>query len=232
MEQSMRKMISNISHDLRTPLTVLLGYLETINLDPAMRAEERTRLLSRVQDKAHEVIGLIRKFFDLARLEAGDKSIPLSRIHMNDICGQNMLSFYDTLTVKGFHVSIEIPSEPLLAWGNEEALGRILNNLIANAIQHGGEGKTVGLVLQGDDESVYVQIWDRGKGISERDQDRVFERLYTLEDSRHQSYPGSGLGLTITKRLVEGQGGTIAIHSKPNEKTVFTVKLKRIAFTA
>jgi len=232
MEQSMRKMISNISHDLKTPLTVVLGYIETINLDPDMNAEERKVLLSKVYVKANEVLELIRRFFDLARLESGDKPIPLSRIHMNDICGKNMLAFYDTLTIKGFEVAIEIPDKPLLAWGNEEALDRVLNNLIANAIQHGGEGLTVGLTLRGDDEFVYVDVWDRGKGIDELHQDRVFERMYTLEDSRNKSYQGSGLGLTITKRLVEAQEGTISIHSKPYEKTVFTVRLKRIAFTA
>lgn len=232
MEQSMRKMVSNISHDLKTPLTVVLGYIETINLDPDMSAEERKVLLSKVQAKANEVLELIRQFFDLARLESGDKPIPLSRVHMNDICGKNMLAFYDTLTVKGFDVAIHIPDKPLLAWGNEEALDRVLNNLIANAIQHGGEGKAIGLALRSDDEFVYVDVWDRGKGIDELHQDRVFERMYTLEDSRNKSYQGSGLGLTITKRLVEEQGGTIRIHSKPYEKTVFTVKLKRIAYTA
>ncbi len=232
MEQSMRKMISNISHDLKTPLTVVLGYIETINLDPDMNAEERKVLLSKVHAKANEVLELIRQFFDLARLESGDKPIPPSRIHMNDICGKNMLAFYDTLTVKGFEVAIEIPDKPLLAWGNEEALDRVLNNLIANAIQHGGEGMAVGLTLRSDDEFVYVDVWDRGKGIDELHQDQVFERMYTLEDSRNKSYQGSGLGLTITKRLIEAQGGTIRIYSKPYEKTVFTVKLKRIAFTA
>lgn len=232
MEQSMRKMISNISHDLKTPLTVVLGYIETINLDPNMDLEERKVLLSKVHAKANEVLDLIRQFFDLARLESGDKLIPLSRIHMNDICGKNMLNFYDTLTVKGFEVAIEIPDKPLLAWGNEEALDRVLNNLISNAIGHGGEGMAVGLTLRGDDEFVYVDVWDRGKGIDELHQDRVFERMYTLEDSRNKSYQGSGLGLTITKRLVEAQEGTIHIHSKPYEKTVFTVRLKRIAFTA
>ncbi|AZS17843.1 sensor histidine kinase [Paenibacillus lutimineralis] len=232
MEQSMRKMISNISHDLKTPLTVVLGYIETINLDPNMDLEERKVLLSKVHAKANEVLDLIRQFFDLARLESGDKLIPLSRIHMNDICGKNMLNFYDTLTVKGFEVAIEIPDKPLLAWGNEEALDRVLNNLISNAIGHGGEGMAVGLTLRGDDEFVYVDVWDRGKGIDELHQDRVFERMYTLEDSRNKSYQGSGLGLTITKRLVEAQEGTIHIHSKPYEKTVFTVRLKRIAFAA
>ncbi|HEY4392300.1 MAG TPA: sensor histidine kinase [Paenibacillus sp.] len=230
MEQSMRKMISNISHDLKTPLTVVLGYIETINLDPDMDVEEREVLLSKVHAKANEVLDLIREFFDLARLESGDKPIPLSRIHMNDICGKNMLNFYDTLTVKGFEVAIEIPDKPLLAWGNEEALDRVLNNLISNAIGHGGEGMAVGLTLRGDDEFVYIDVWDRGKGIDELHQDLVFERMYTLEDSRNKSYQGSGLGLTITKRLVEAQEGTIRIHSRPYEKTVFTVRLKRIAF--
>ncbi|GAA0399970.1 sensor histidine kinase [Paenibacillus motobuensis] len=230
MEQSMRKMISNISHDLKTPLTVVLGYIETINLDPNMDVEERKVLLSKVHAKANEVLDLIRQFFDLARLESGDKLIPLSRIHMNDICGKNMLNFYDTLTVKGFEVAIEIPDKPLLAWGNEEALDRVLNNLISNAIGHGGEGMAVGLTLRGDDEFVYVDIWDRGKGIDELHQDRVFERMYTLEDSRNKSYQGSGLGLTITKRLVEAQEGTIRIHSEPYEKTAFTVRLKRISY--
>ncbi|KZE54088.1 histidine kinase [Brevibacillus parabrevis] len=231
MEQSMRKMLSNISHDLKTPLTVVLGYIETINLDPDMDADERKVLLAKVYAKANEVLELIRQFFDLARLESGDKPISLSRIHMNDVCGKNMLAFYDTLTVKGFEVFIDIPDKLLLAWGNEEALGRVLNNLIANAIQHGGEGRAVGLTLRGDDEFVYVDVWDRGKGIDEMHQDRVFERMYTLEDSRNKAYQGSGLGLTITKRLVEAQGGTIRIQSKPYEKTMFTVKLKRIAFT-
>ncbi|MUT68308.1 sensor histidine kinase KdpD [Paenibacillus sp. NEAU-GSW1] len=232
VEQSMRKMVSNISHDLKTPLTVVLGYLETINLDPEMDAEERKRLLAKVQDKTQEVLALIRQFFDLARLESGDKPIPLSRIHMNDICSKNMLDFYDTLTAKGFHVSIDIPDKPILAWGNEEALDRILGNLIANAIQHGGDGKTIGLVLQEDDEYVYAKVWDRGKGIGELEQDRVFERMYTLEDSRNKSYQGSGLGLTITKRLVEAQEGTIHIQSRPYAETVFTVRLKRISIPA
>ncbi|WP_120463971.1 sensor histidine kinase [Paenibacillus aceti] len=230
MEQSIRKMISNISHDLKTPLTVVLGYIETIHLDPDMDAEERRVLLSKAHAKANEVLELIRQFFDLARLESGDTPISLSQVHMNDICGKNMLTFYDTLTVKGFDVAIEMPDKPMLARGNEEALDRVLNNLISNAIQHGGEGRVVGLTLRGDDEYVYVDVWDRGKGIGELHQDRVFERMYTLEDSRNKSYQGSGLGLTITKRLVEAQGGTIHIHSKPYEKTVFTVKLKRIAF--
>lgn len=231
MEQSMRKMISNISHDLRTPLTVVLGYIETINLDPHMNTEDRQDMLRKVHTKANEVLELIRQFFDLARIESGDKPIPLSRIHMNDICGNNILAFYDTLTAQGFEVTINIPDRPLLAWGNKEAMDRVLNNLISNAIQHGGEGKAIGLTLRADEQYVHVDVWDKGKGIHELEQDRVFERMYTLEDSRNSLFHGSGLGLTITKRLVEAQDGTIRIHSKPYQQTTFTVSLKQASFS-
>jgi len=228
MESSIKKMISNISHDLRTPLTVILGYIEMINLDPKMNDEERTLLLSKVQNKTNEVLELIRKFFDLAKLESGDKEIQISCINMNEVCRNNILSFYEMLTMKGFNVEIDIPEYNVFALGNIEVVDRILNNLISNAITYGGDGKIIGINLRYDDSKVYIDIWDRGKGIGELHIDRVFERMYTLEDSRNKSFQGSGLGLTITKRLVEKLGGEIHLTSKPFEKTVFTISLKRI----
>lgn len=229
-EIAMKKMISNISHDLKTPLTVVLGYLETINLDMQMSQEERASMLSKVEKKTIEVLELIHKFFDLAKLESGDKDIPLTRIHLNEICRTNMLAFYDVLTAKGFEVHIDIPDQPLYVMGNAEAMDRILNNLISNAIQHGGDGNTIGLALREDEDWSRIEVWDKGKGIKELHRDQVFERMYTLEDSRNSSYQGSGLGLTITKRLVESLGGTIHLYSKPYEKTAFSFSLKKIRY--
>ncbi|MDQ0176812.1 sensor histidine kinase [Bacillus chungangensis] len=227
-ERSMKKMISNVSHDLKTPLTVVLGYLEMMMIDKKMSAEETTALHSKVYQKTIEVLELIEQFFDLAKLEAGDQELEITKVHMNEICRQNILAFYDVLTVKGFNVHIEIPDEPVFARGNEETLNRIFNNLIANAILHGGEGKTVGLTLKSDEHAVYVDIWDKGKGIAALYQDEVFERMYTLEDSRNKASQGSGLGLTITKRLVETLGGTIHLSSQPYVKTSFSLTLKRM----
>lgn len=230
MEISMKKMLSNISHDLKTPLTVILGYIETIKLDPDMDSGERNLLLSRVQSKTMELLELMNKFFDLAKLDSGDKEISLTRVPMNEVCRKNILAFYDVLTAKGFSVKIEIPENPVYAWGNEEALERVLNNLISNAVHYGSDGKVIGLNLRYDDEFIYVEIWDKGRGIDELHQDRVFERMYTLEDSRNKLYQGSGLGLSITKRLVEKMEGEIFLHSRPYEKTSFTFKLKRITY--
>lgn len=229
-EISMRKMLSNISHDLKTPLTVVLGYIEIMLNDQNRSQEETAELLQKVHGKTVEVLDLIKKFFDLAKLESGDKDIPLTRVNMNEICRKNILNFYEVLTSKGFEVAIEIPEANIYALGNEEELGRILNNLISNAIQYGLEGKVLGLTLRTDERSVYVDVWDKGKGISALHKDLVFERMYTLEDSRNKSYQGSGLGLTITKRLVEKMDGQIFVNSQPYEKTTFTVKLNRILY--
>ncbi|MFZ7946178.1 sensor histidine kinase [Neobacillus sp. 19] len=229
-EMSMRKMLSNISHDLKTPLTVVLGYIEIMLNDPNRTTDETKELLQKVHGKTVEVLDLIKKFFDLAKLESGDKDLPLTRVNMNEVCQKNILQFYEVLTTKGFDVAIELPETIFYALGNEEELDRVINNLLSNAIQYGGEGKALGLTLRSDEQSVYIDIWDKGKGISELHRDLVFERMYTLEDSRNKSYQGSGLGLTITKRLVEKMEGQIFLNSKPYEKTTFTVQLKRITY--
>jgi len=229
-EISMSKMLSNISHDLKTPLTVVLGYIETIKLDKNMQNEEREMLLHKVHNKTIEVIELINKFFDLAKLESGDKEVTITRVNMNEVCRKNILDFYDNLTVQGYEVNIEIPETTIYALGNLEALDRIMNNLISNAVKYGSYGKYIGLDLSYDDSSVYVEIWDKGKGIDETNIEKVFERMYTLEDSRNKEYQGSGLGLTITKRLVNKLGGEISLSSKPYEKTSFKFRLKRITY--
>lgn len=229
-EISMSKMLSNISHDLKTPLTVVLGYIETIKLDEDISKEEREILLSKVHNKTLEVIELINKFFDLAKLESGDKEISLTRVNINEMCRKNILDFYDNLSAKGFQVDIEIPEAPVYAIGNLEALDRIMDNLISNAIKYGNQGNYLGLKLSCDEEFAYVEIIDKGKGIDETNIEKVFERMYTLEDSRNKLYQGSGLGLTITKRLVNKLGGEIILKSKPYVKTSFIVKLKRIRY--
>jgi len=229
-EISMVKMLSNISHDLKTPLTVVLGYIETIKLDQDINSEEREILLSKVHNKTLEVIELINKFFDLAKLESGDKEIPITRVNINEVCRKSILDFYENLTAKGYEVNIEIPETNIYALGNIEALERIMNNLISNAIKYGSDGKYIGLNLSYDDDFTYVEVWDKGKGIDEINVEKVFERMYTLEDSRNKLYQGSGLGLTITKRLVEKLGGEISLKSKPHERTSFTFKLKRITY--
>lgn len=228
LETSMRKMLSNISHDLKTPLTVVLGSIETVIQDKRLTAEEQSQLLNKVHAKAVEVLELINKFFDLAKLESGDKQLPLSPVNVGELCRRNILSFYDLIVAEGMEVRLQIPEQPLLIMASEEALDRIMNNLISNAIRYGSEGKVLGLDLYAKESEIIIEVWDRGRGISEIHQDKVFERMYTMDDSRNKSYQGSGLGLTITKRLVEQMEGQISLSSKAYVRTVFSVKFPRL----
>ncbi|MEC3658612.1 sensor histidine kinase [Bacillus velezensis] len=230
IELSMRKMLSNISHDLKTPLTVILGYIEIINNDKSLTSEKVMSLLKTVNLKTVEVLALINRFFELVKLESGDKKLNSSRIDICEVSRKIILDYYEILISKEFEVVIDIPDDSVFVSGDEDAIERVLNNLITNAIQYGSDGKMVGLKIRITDNDVFVEISDKGKGINEMHKDRVFERMYTLEDSRNTNYQGSGLGLTITKRLVEQMEGSISLNSVPFKETTFSVRLRRIKF--
>jgi signal transduction histidine kinase len=230
IELSMRKMLSNISHDLKTPLTVILGYIEIINNDKSLTSEKVMSLLKTVNLKTVEVLALINRFFELVKLESEDKKLNSSRIDICEVSRKIILDYYEILISKEFEVVIDIPDDSVFVSGDEEAIERVLNNLITNAIQYGSDGKMVGLKIRITDNDVFVEISDKGKGINEMHKDRVFERMYTLEDSRNTNYQGSGLGLTITKRLVEQMEGSISLNSVPFKETTFSVRLRRIKF--
>lgn len=226
-EIEIRRMLSNISHDLKTPLTVVLGYSEILLHDRGLAEREREVMTANIHDKAQEVLRLVHSFFNLAKLEAGDTEMALTRVNACELCRLKLLSFYDMLASLGMRLELSMPDEDLYVMADAEALERVLDNLITNAMKYGVDGKLLGLTLERSDEGkVAIHVWDKGKGIPENEHHRVFERMYTLEDSRNRLYQGSGLGLTITKRLVERMGGTIDLHSVPRERTVFTVVLK------
>ncbi|MDR4317594.1 two-component sensor histidine kinase YcbL [Niallia circulans] len=228
MEHSMKRMLANISHDLKTPLTVIAGYIEMFQKDFPITETERVQLLSQVHDKTMELIQLMNTFFDLAKLESGDKEIPLEIVNLSELCRKNILTFHDWIRAKGLEAMIDIPDESVFALGNEEAVNRVLHNLLSNALRYGLDGKVIGLSLYFDEQQVYIEVFDRGKGIDEADQANIFERLFTLDDSRNKAFQGSGLGLTITKRLVEEMHGEISVHSIPYEKTSFNITFRRM----
>ncbi|WP_425803299.1 ATP-binding protein [Desulfitobacterium sp. Sab5] len=225
-ELASKRMLSNISHDIKTPLTVILGYLEIMSMGPTVE----TKLVKKVENKASQVIELIDKFFDLAKLEAGDTDIPITRINISETCKKNVLDFYDILTNRGFQVEIDIPETDIYIQGNEDALDRIFFNLISNAVRYGSDGRYLGITLRFDELYCYIDIIDKGKGIEEKSAALVFDRLYTLEDSRNKNIQGNGLGLTIAKRLAEKLGGGITLKSQPRVKTIFTVRLKKMIY--
>lgn len=225
-EIASKKMLSNISHDIKTPMTVILGYLEIMRLNGSGENE----MLLKVEQKAQRVMELINQFFTLAKLEAGDTDIEISKIDVCEVCRENVLDFYELLTQKEFEVEVDIPEEAVFVRGNGDALQRILFNLISNVVRYGTDGKYMGIFLRSDKKYIYIDVVDKGKGIDKAFAQNVFERLFTMEDSRNREIQGNGLGLTIAQNLAHQLGGEIILDSEPNVKTTFTVKLRRFTY--
>ncbi len=225
-EIASKKMLSNISHDIKTPMTVILGYLEIMRINGTSTDE----MLGKIEQKAENVMELINQFFTLAKLESGDMDIELSRIDVCEVCRESTLDFYEILTSKNFQVDIDIPETSVYVHGNKEAIQRILFNLISNVIRYGADGKYLGINLRTDKNAVFIDVIDKGKGIEKNFAASVFDRLFTMEDSRNRNIQGNGLGLTISKNLALQLGGDIILDSTPNVKTVFSVKLKKMSY--
>ena len=222
-EMASKKMLSNISHDIKTPMTVILGYLEILR----MNGGDSDEMLAKTERKAKDVMELINQFFTLAKLESGDMALEAASIDLCEVCRESILDFYELLTKEDFEVDIALPEAPVYVQGNREAVGRILSNLISNVIRYGAEGKYIGLSLRTDEKSVFLAVTDKGKGIDKTFADSVFERLYTMEDSRNRNIQGNGLGLAIARNLAVQLGGTLTLDSIPYEKTVFTLMLPK-----
>ena len=127
-------------------------------------------------------------------------------------------------------MDLSIPEKDIFAQGEVRAVDRILNNLISNALRYGSDGKYIGITLRESGGYVYIDITDKGKGIEKAFARNVFDRLYTLEDSRNREIQGNGLGLTIAKNLALQLEGDIFLESEPHVRTTFTVKLKKFLY--
>lgn len=223
-KQAMAQVLTNISHDIRTPLTVLKGnseMLSNITNDPSM-PENVHAMADKIDRKADDLISTINDYFTMSKIASGDLPIKLKKENVSRLCQDTILDYYDLLEQKQFEVDIQIPDPPIFAYIDNEALQRILKNLIDNAIRHGGDGKYLSLRLTTSNGNSIIEVEDHGNGMSPQQQKQIFARNYTT--ARKSS--GSGLGLAISKRLAEQIGAELEVYSIQNERTTFSIILK------
>lgn len=216
------QIFTNISHDLRTPITVLKGYIEMLylqsqkeDLPPAIHAT-----IEKMQRNSQELVHSANNLFNLAKIQSGDMVFHIQKVNLTQVCHEIILEFYTILEEEKFHVEVNIEDKPLYANVDIEAVGRILKNLIDNAIKYGNAGKFLGISLYKKDNHIYIEVEDHGAGISEKDKIHIFTRAYTADRKK-----GNGLGLAISQELADSMGGSISVVSIPQEKTVFTIRL-------
>lgn len=223
-EQRKNDLIVYLAHDLKTPLTSVIGYLTLLQDEPELSPKLRARYAGIALEKAMRLEDLINEFFDITRFNLTTLTLEKERIHLSRMLEQLASEFIPILSEKNLVWQTEIqPDVELLC--DPDKLERVFDNLIRNAVNYSYTGTEITLSLrQPAEDSILITVSNHGKTIPADKLERIFEQFFRLDSSRSSATGGAGLGLAISKEIVELHGGTIAASSK-NESITFTVKL-------
>ena len=217
-EHAIRQQISNISHDLRTPLTSILGYLQLLEGD-SLTAEERREYLGIVQGRAKALQSLITSFYDLSRLEGGEYPLSREKVDLYHVLSELVAEFYNDFEQSGFDMTVELaPGLPAVT-ADPAGVLRVFTNLIRNALEHGQ--KRMSILLYRQEETVVSAFSNDAAGLTREDVEHVFDRFFTADKMR--TGQSTGLGLAIVKALV-GQMGHRVTAALDGE--MFTVQVR------
>ncbi len=220
-----RELVANISHDLRTPLTSLRGFLETLGLKSAELApEERQRYLEGAIRQADRLNRLVVDLFELARLESGTQELQVEALPLAELAQDAVQQFRLQAEERGVEIDLQVPRGPAMVEGDMGLLARVLDNLLDNGLRHTKTGGHVTVGLQQTPQWVSVQVSDTGSGIDPDALPHVFDRFFGPQ-VKETDHDHAGLGLAISKRIVELHGGTIDVESQLGRGTTFRFTL-------
>lgn len=220
-DMELRRSIANISHDLRTPLTSIIGYIQLLK-DASTTEAERKQYTEIVMSRARALQVLISGFFDLSRLEAGEYNFELKPVSLQNILCEQMASFYNDFIAKSIEPKIDVDETAPLIIADENAVKRIFSNLIQNVLKHGSRQLIVS--LKQSKNCIITSFTNNAPDLKEEDVEHLFERFYTAD--RMRSGRNTGLGLAITKSLAEELGCIISAEFK-DEKLSIIIKWKK-----
>lgn len=224
-ERTKNELITNIAHDLRTPLTSIIGYLEILSGDVKVDSDMQKKYIEIAYIKTKRLEKLIEDLFGFTKLNYGKITMNISRVDVVKLLSQLLEEFYPSFVEKNLSYELQsnVPVKVITADGN--LLARLFDNLINNAIKYGADGKRVLVKIHGEEELITVQVINYGYVIPADELPFIFNKFYRVEQSRSTNTGGTGLGLAIAKNIVDMHGGTILVNSDLSG-TVFTVKLK------
>ena len=216
-----RELIANISHDLRTPLASLQGYLETLQVRQAvLTPAEKEAYLQTALRHTEQLSQLVAKLFELAKLDSEQATVFPEPFVLEDLVQDVIQEFELAIRQKGVRLETRAAVDLPLVYGDIGLIERVLRNLLENALRYAEAGGTIGIAVAAAPEACRVEVWDTGAGIEPADLPRIFDRFYRGEKSRGDAATHAGLGLAIVKRIVDLHGGTIEASSRPG-MTVF-----------
>lgn len=218
--------IANVSHELRSPLASVQGFVQGM-LDRAIEENDRDKYLEIVLGETKRMNTLISDLLNLAKIESGKFPIEYSEFDINELIRRCILTFEKRIEEKQLEVNIRLTDDKLFVWADEDRISQVITNLVDNAVKFTPSGGELKVWTHAADNKVYVSIADTGEGIPVEDQPYVFERFFKVDKSHSQRTPGTGIGLSIVKRIISQHGEKITLQSVPGKGTTFTFSLTR-----
>ena len=221
-EYQRQEFVANVSHELKTPMTTISGYIDGM-LDGTIPPERQRHYLTIVSDETKRLSRLVRSMLDISRLQDQGGIPEEKKIHfdMEECAGQVLITFEQKINDKGLEVEVDMPEHPVYTRADPDAVTQVIYNLIDNAVKFCPQGGTLGLQIQEGGGRIYTSISNSGPTIPAEELPLVFDRFHKLDKSRTKKQDGWGLGLYIVKTLVCSHGEDISVSSQ-NEKTTFT----------
>ena len=222
-EQAYKRLMTSISHDVKTPLASLVGYLEAIECR-IVTGEEKEEYVHVAFEKAHYLKHFVENLFEWVKLDSGEQIFCFELLDLNEVSRNIIADWISVLENSDFKYEFDIPETEYLMRIDVNAYSRILNNLLQNVLIH-SKGNKVIFCISENDRQARITLADNGRGISPDHLPHIFERMYQCDQSR--SAKGNGLGLSIVKELVAAHKGTIAADSTLDKETIFTILLPK-----
>ncbi len=235
MEQVRSDFVANVSHELRSPLSVLLGFIETLQGSARNDVEAQVRFLGIMEREAKRMTRLIDELLTLSKVEADEHIPPDDVVSIDQILNQVANSLSVRASGKGMKLQLIKQSDLPPITGDSDELEQVFQNLVSNAINYGREETPIrletGLITNLPESGmpgIYVAVTNQGEGIAEKELPRLTERFYRVDKGRSRSMGGTGLGLAIVKHIISRHRGYLDVKSEENKETTFTVMLPRI----
>lgn len=223
-EQSKNELITNVSHDLRTPLTSIIGYLGLIEQDRYQDEVELRYYVNVAYEKAERLRVEIEELFEYTRERTGGLKLQKTPINMGELLRELAYEYRFEIEKANMEIRLALPEEKLMTLADGNKLVRVFENLLVNAMKYGREGRYIDITARKEASSLVIDVVNYGDPIPGMDLPYIFERFYRVEKSRSENTGGTGLGLAIAKGIVERHGGTIEAHST-EDSTCFRVSL-------
>lgn len=228
IEKSKDELITNVSHDLRTPLTSIIGYLGLIE-DKQYRSEEDILKYTHIAyEKAKQMKNLVEDLFEYTKVQQHGSPVDIMKIDLYQLLEQLTASFELDAQHKGIEITSSVEPNPLMIEADPEKLGRVFSNLVANALKYGNGASYIKITARQERDKVVVKVSNDGTPIPEKSIDHLFERFYRAEESRSRATGGTGLGLAIVKSIVDLHHGDVKATSNDDETSfIVTLPLKQ-----